>query len=129
MMPVEGERAQHQDDAGATPKKANQEALLDTFPASDPVAQRVELGARAVPLAEDEVDVAPPADAVPHLFAFPSREKAKLAQEGAVRDLPLDRRFTALDGDENGATLRLHVREQDGNRLAEIMERAGGEKR
>lgn len=131
-MPVEPERAQHQPDAGTTPKEKNQEALLDTFPASDPVTPRTESGARAVPvgemLAEGEAKPEVPAGAVPYTFAFADKEKAKLALEKVIRDLPLDRRYATLEGDEGKATLHVFAQAADRDRLAEMVDRSGGEK-
>ncbi|UFN47843.1 hypothetical protein LPC08_17750 [Roseomonas sp. OT10] len=130
-MAVEPNVTQHHPNAGATPNRASQEASLDSFPASDAPAQRGETGARAVPPAEmmgDDEVVQAPHDSQPLTFHFAEKAKAKLALEAVVRDAPLDRRLATLEERGEGATLSIDAPPADAARVAELLERAGGEK-
>ncbi|MFT8246556.1 hypothetical protein [Roseomonas sp. BN140053] len=130
-MPIDPYVAQHDPQAGKSAKSANQEAVLDTFPASDP-AQKAETGARAVPAAdmmmrpEDEVI---PENPMTLAFSYTDREKAKLALEGVVRDIPLERHLTSIEEQGEGAILRVTAGKVDVQRVADMLARSGGEQR
>ena len=118
---------QHHPNAGATPNRASQEASLDSFPASDAPGQRGETGARAVPPGEMMQEaVEAPEGAKALQFHFADKAKAKLALETVVRDAPLDRRLATLEETGDGAALRVEAPPADADRLAELLEKAGG---
>ncbi len=122
-------RAQHGE--ALTPDTKTHEALLDTFPASDPQAKE-QTGARAVPAAElmPSEDAAKPHDATTLNFEFADRTKAKLAVEQAVRDAVVERGNAAVeDTDAGGARVVLDTAGVDAERAAEAMRKAGGEQR
>jgi hypothetical protein len=107
-----------------SPDRKTDEEVVETFPASDPVATTATAGARAVP-AQDMVEQKAPAmpDAVTLHRSFPDAESAKIALEGLVRDGPVDRRLAAITND-NGVALRLDVPANDAERIRGLLERA-----
>lgn len=134
MPPVEGETAQHDPNAGASPDRKALEASKDSFPASDALGPRVETGAVAVPVGAlmADPDAAPPPveGAVEVALRFAERDAAKLALERAVREGPLDRRLGEIEGGEEGggaAVLRLRVPGDRAERLRAMLREAGGE--
>ncbi|MGK7866992.1 hypothetical protein [Falsiroseomonas sp. E2-1-a20] len=94
-------------------------AVMDTFPASDPVSDTGTKGPRAVPAGEDHPSKQVP-DAVSLSRHFKDHEAAKLALESLVRSVPLDRSATEL----SGAELRLSVPRDDAKRIEAMLQKA-----
>ena len=113
---------------GAAPDRSARTAVPDSFPASDPLATTAAVGARAV----DPSGLMPPTgpetgDTAEVTARFPNQEAAKLALEGPVRDVPLDRRRTSLRSDEGGATLEVAAPMPDAERVRGMLRRCGGQ--
>lgn len=107
-----------------TPDNKVDEAVTETFPASDPAATTATSGSRAVPANEMMGNGAEPAGGTVTLRRqFPNAESAKLALEGLVREGPLDRRAVELSHDSQ-PTLLLHVSPADAKRMQELLDRA-----
>ncbi len=111
-----------------TPSKAadarQQEEVIETFPASDPLASAAGTGARAVPPAAMQGSPPEPLPgAVTLRRDFADAEAAKLALEGLVRDGPVDRRAAEIGGEAAG-TLRLRVPPADAERIEALLARA-----
>ncbi|MCO6417785.1 hypothetical protein JYK14_16680 [Siccirubricoccus sp. KC 17139] len=103
------------------------EAVRQTFPASDPPSGNAGQGSRAVPAESMMPDGAAPTnpDAVTLSLRFPESESAKLALEAAVREGPLDRRCASIDLDDDRVTMRLDVPRADAKRMEALMRRHG----
>ncbi|MDO9713663.1 DUF2934 domain-containing protein, partial [Paracraurococcus lichenis] len=119
----------HDATPGSAPDRSVQAAVPDTFPASDPMATTAAVGSRAADPAalmdaRGEVEVRDAATVVAH---FPDQERAKLALEGLVRDVPLDRRCGTISCDGGQATLKVTAPGADAARVAEILRRCGGQ--
>ncbi len=129
-MAVEPDRAKHHDaGAGKSPERKMEEAVRDTFPASDPPAPTGVKGARAVPHAElMGDDAAPPVPAGDTISArFPDRETAKLALEQVVREGPVDRRCVELRPGDDAVTLEVQAPSEQAERIRELLRKGGGE--
>jgi hypothetical protein len=107
-------------------EKEQDQAVADTFPASDPPATMGgEGGTRAVPPAEMmDRRRTPSADAVTLRRRFPSTEAAKLALESLVRDGPVDRGNTELVRIGKEIELRLCTDPEDAHRLRGLLAHA-----
>ena len=119
----------HDATPGSAPDRSSHAAVPDTFPASDPLATTAAVGSRAVDPAglmdgQGEVEVRDPATVVAH---FHDQERAKLALEGLVRDVPLDRRCATISCDGGEAALRVTAPGVDAERVAEMLRRCGGQ--
>ena len=66
-------------------------------------------------------------DAATVVARFPDQERAKLALEGLVRDVPLDRRGATISCDGGQATLTVRASGADTERVAEMLRRCGGQ--
>ncbi|SUE43880.1 hypothetical protein [Roseomonas gilardii] len=109
--------------ASGNSQEKEQEALKDTFPASDPVGNEGSRGSRAVPASEmQEDDPAPLADGRTLSYAFESAEKAKLAGEGVVRAGLAERSRLSVDG----SSLRLEVAGNAAEDADRMLQQAGG---
>jgi hypothetical protein len=98
-----------------------EEAVMETFPASDPVASPGAVGARAVPVGEVLASDAPPIpDAVTVRHAFPDAERAKIAKETLVREAPIDPRYAEIGSDHE---LRVTVSAKDKARIEALLAR------
>jgi hypothetical protein len=120
-------RTQRRDHAKADAKV--EEAVQQTFPASDPPGHTSDQGNRAVP-AEQMMQSsgerpAPQGDSVTLDLRFPDSEAAKLALEAAVREGPIDRRCATIDLDDDRVTMRLEVPEADAGRLDALLRKHG----
>lgn len=98
-----------------------EEAVMGTFPASDPMAPPGGAGARAVPM-EDMLAADAPAipDAVTIRHAFPDAERAKIAKETLVRQAPIDPRYAEIGADHE---LRVKVAPKDKARIEALLAR------
>jgi hypothetical protein len=107
-----------------SPDRKMDEAVTETFPASDPVSTNATAGNRAVP-AEEMLDAHAPEvlDAVTLRRTFPDTESAKIALEGLVRDGPIDRRCAEITND-NGVGIVLKVPANDVQRIQGLLDRA-----
>ena len=119
----------HDATPGSAPDRSSHTAVPDTFPASDPMATTAAVGSRAVDPAvlmdaQGEVEVR---DGTTVVARFPDQERAKLAFEGLVRDVPLERRCGTISSDGGQATLTLAVPGADARRVAEMLRRCGGQ--
>ncbi|BFL65303.1 Hypothetical protein HVIM_02775 [Roseomonas mucosa] len=104
-------------------QEKEQEALKDTFPASDPVGNEGGRGSRAVPASEmQDEDPAPLADGKTVSYTFDSQEKAKLAGEGVVRAGLAERSRLTVDG----SSLRLEVASNAAEDADKMLQQAGG---
>lgn len=107
----------------STDAKAD-EAVKETFPASDPVAITGTRGARAVPVEELMAEPAQaPVSAATLQRSFATAEEAKLALEGLVRDGPIDRRLAEITG-EGPAELVVQVAANDQDRIRKLLNAA-----
>jgi hypothetical protein len=112
-----------------TPERNLDSAVEGTFPASDPPATTASQGARAVPMeevlrhADDDGPVPAAAGTVILRHRFPDAEAAKLALEGLVREVPLDRRCAEIEHAEGGAILALRTPGEDASRIEAILRR------
>lgn len=98
------------------------EAVKESFPASDPVAVTGTRGARAVPVEEMLGESAQvPASAITLRRSFATAEEAKLALEGLVRDGPIDRRLAEISG-EGSAELVIQVAANDQDRIRKLLD-------
>lgn len=104
-------------------ERKTDEAVKETFPASDPVATTNTRGARAVPAEEMLAEAPPIEDGVTLTRCFDDAEAAKLALESLVRDAPIDRRYAELSG-EGRVELRLTVPAADRSRIQGLLDRA-----
>lgn len=113
-------------DRKPTGETQQDEAVANTFPASDPPASMGgEGGTRAVPPAEMMERRHPaPADAVTLRRRFPSTEAAKLALESLVRDGPVDRGAAELVRIGKEIELRLSADPEDAHRLRGLLAHA-----
>lgn len=111
--------------AGSKRDAKQDEAVRETFPASDPPASMTSGGARAVP-AEELIDRPHPAvpGAVILERRFPDGEAAKLALESLVRNGPVDRSAAAIRHAGEGAALRLSVPPDDADRIRKLLAEA-----
>jgi hypothetical protein len=119
----------HDATPGSAPDRSSHAAVPDTFPASDPMATTAAVGSRAVDPAvlmdaQGEVEVR---DGATVFARFPDQERAKLALEGLVRDVPLDRRCATVSCDGDQATLKVTAPGADARRVAEMLRRCGGQ--
>jgi hypothetical protein len=109
--------------ASGNKQEKEQEALKDTFPASDPVGHEGARGSRAVPASEmQEDDPAPLADGQTLSYTFESQEKAKLAGEGVVRAGLAERSRLSVEG----SSLRLEVAANAAEDAGRMLQQAGG---
>jgi hypothetical protein len=109
-----------------TPDHAQDAAIRDTFPASDPPATTATEGSRAVP---PEQLIRPAPEAPDHVTVsqrFPDMERAKLTLEALVRDIPVDRRLAELRPVAQEVELRVAAPLADAARVQKAMERGGG---
>lgn len=109
-----------------TPDRRTDQAMRDTFPASDPAADRNLKGARAVPVEEMlNAEAAPVADSHAITRDYADAESAKLAMESLVRDVPIDPRHAQI---VPGDPVRLHIQApaQDATRIEQVLDRTGG---
>jgi hypothetical protein len=108
------------DDAKREASKEQDEAVRETFPASDPPASMASGTARAVPASElFEAGQSVPG-AVTLRRRFPDADAAKLALESLVREGPVDRDATEI----HDAELRLAVPPEDAERIRGLLQRA-----
>jgi hypothetical protein len=119
----------HDATPGSAPDRSSHTAVPDTFPASDPMATTAAVGSRAADPAalmdaRGEVEVR---DAATVVARFPDQERAKLALEGLVRDVPLDRRCGTISSDGGQATLTVTAPGADTGRVVEVLRRCGGQ--
>jgi hypothetical protein len=114
------------DNTRKTEERAQDKAVAETFPASDPPASMGGEGhARAVP--PEEMMAAQhkrPHDAVTLRRRFPTTEAAKLAVESVVRDGPVDRSCTEMVAKDREVEVLLHVPEEDCHRIRSLLARA-----
>lgn len=110
--------------ASGNSQEKEQEALKDTFPASDPVGNEGTRGSRAVPASEmqEDDDPTPLADGRTLSYAFDSAEKAKLAGEGVVRAGLAERSRLSVDG----PSLRLEVAGNAAEEADRMLQQSGG---
>ena len=109
--------------ASGNSQEKEQEALKDTFPASDPVGNEGARGSRAVPASEmQEDDPTPLADGRTLSYAFDSAEKAKLAGESVVRAGLAEHSRLSVDG----SSLRLEVAGNAAEDADRMLQQAGG---
>jgi hypothetical protein len=99
------------------------EAVEETFPASDPPASMARGAARAVPPQEMMDQAGPVAGAVTLRRRFADSEAAKLALEGLVRDGPVDRDGAEIASEADGTELRLVVPPEDAERIRALLAR------
>lgn len=100
------------------------EAVKETFPASDPAATTGTRGTRAVPVEELMAEPAQtPASATTLRRRFETAEAAKLALEGLVREGPIDRRMAEISG-ETPAELVIQVAANDRDRIRKLLDAA-----
>jgi hypothetical protein len=104
-----------------TPANNVEEGVIDTFPASDAVANTATQGARAVPPEQAMRHAPPVADAVTLQRRFPDTESAKLALEKLVRAAPLDPDCAEIAA---GHELRIRVPRQDAGRIESLLQSA-----
>ncbi|WP_158287632.1 hypothetical protein [Falsiroseomonas bella] len=101
------------------------EAVRETFPASDPPASMASGAARAVPPGEM---LDRPGPGVPGAVAlhrrFPDGDAAKLALESLVRQGPVDRAAAEIQHADGGAELRLAVPAEDAERIRALLTKA-----
>jgi hypothetical protein len=119
----------HDATPGSAPDRSSHAAVPDTFPASDPLATTAAVGSRAADPAAlmdapGEVEVR---DAATVVARFPDQERAKLALEGLVRDVTLDRCCATISCDGGQATLTVRASGADTERVAEMLRRCGGQ--
>jgi uncharacterized protein (TIGR02271 family) len=119
----------HDATPGSAPDRSADAAVPDSFPASDPAATTAAVGSHAVDPAElmepeGKVEVRDGARVVAH---FPDQERAKLAIEHLVRDIPLDRRCATITCDGGQASLEVAAPKADVERVAELLRRCGGQ--
>lgn len=93
-------------------------AVIDSFPASDPISESATQGPRAVPITDPPATPMP--DAARLSRRFPDAEAAKLALENLVRAVPLDRAATTMEG----STLHLRVPRDDAARVETLLNEA-----
>jgi hypothetical protein len=100
------------------------EAVRETFPASDPPASMASGSARAVPPQEliDHPHAVP--GAVTLQRRFPDTEAAKLALEAMVRQGPVDRAAAEIRHADGGAELRLQVPAENAERIRALLTKA-----
>jgi hypothetical protein len=110
--------------AGRSADRKQDEAVKETFPASDPPASTGTEGSRAVPVEQMMGSSSSPSgDTVTLRRPFPDLEAAKLALEGLVRDGPVDRACTDISG-QGEVTLELRVPANDAGRIEALLRRA-----
>jgi hypothetical protein len=108
-------------------QKKRDDAIRDTFPASDPPPNTGDRGTRAVPVQDLAPTPAPRAENGVALSArFASAEAAKLALEALVREGPIPREHAAMEPGSDGVVLTLHVPAGDRGRLKAILDRQSG---
>ncbi|WP_135467614.1 hypothetical protein [Crenalkalicoccus roseus] len=121
--------ASNKDRLDRTSDQEVEEAVKDTFPASDPTSATASSGAaRAVP-PETLLREAPPRpadDAVTLSQRFSSAEAAKLALETLVREGPLDRDCAEIRHQGEAATLEVKAPRAEAARLEALLRRQGG---
>ncbi|MBR0664495.1 hypothetical protein GXW71_09040 [Roseomonas hellenica] len=106
----------------AEPKR--DDAIRDSFPASDPPANPASKGARAVPVEDMKPGPAPEPDGAATLSApFASAEAAKLALEALAREGPLPREHMTIEAAPAGVVLKLRVQSGDRSRIRTMLER------
>lgn len=106
----------------AEPKR--DDAIRDSFPASDPPANPASKGARAVPVEAMKAGPAPEPEGGSTLSAsFASAEAAKLALEALVREGPLPREHMTIEAAPGGVVLKLRVQPGDRDRIRAMLER------
>ncbi|MGG5810183.1 hypothetical protein [Falsiroseomonas sp. CW058] len=106
-----------------SPDSKTDEAVKETFPASDPVATTGTRGNRAVAPGEMMQDAPPIPDAVTLRRHFPDAEAAKLALESLVRDGPVDPRHAEI-ASGSPSELRLKVAANDEGRIRKLLDTA-----
>lgn len=100
------------------------DAIRDSFPASDPPANPASQGARAVPIEDMKSGLAPEPDGAMTLTApFADAAAAKLALEALVREGPLPREHAAIEATPSGVVLKLRVHRGDQTRMRAMLER------
>lgn len=104
---AEGDYGPQDGKPGSPADRSAKTAVPDSFPASDPVATTPAVGVRAMELAEmlEETPPTEPVDATPLVVRFTDAMTAKLMVEKLVREVPLDRRCTAISEEAGGAAV------------------------
>jgi hypothetical protein len=100
------------------------EAVAETFPASDPPASMAAGSARAVPTDGMMEQAHAVAGAVTLRRSFADSEAAKLALEGLVRDGPVDRQATEIRNEGSGSELVIQAPPEDVDRLRRLLDAA-----
>jgi hypothetical protein len=104
--------------SNSKPDARQDEAVRETFPASDPPASMSRGSARAVPAEVLFEASAPVPGAVTLRRRFADAGAAKLALESLVRDAPIDRETASIEG----AELRLAVPPGDAERIRGLLQ-------
>lgn len=109
-------------------QKRNQVAVEGTFPASDAITPTSNSGTMAAPMADirHAADSEVGGESTPVRARFPDAESAKLAVEGLVRDGPIDRRRADTRDEAGGVVVEIAALPADAERLAGLLEKAGG---
>ena len=109
---------------GSAADRSAKTAVPDSFPASDPVATTPAVGVRAMELGEMLEDTAPPepVDATPLVVRFTDLMTAKLMVEKLVREVPLDRRNTAISEEGGAAVLEITAAGADLGRIRKMLD-------
>lgn len=110
---------------GSPADRSAKTAVPDSFPASDPVATTPAVGVRAMELGEmlEETPAPEPVDATPLVARFGDAVTAKLMVEKLVREVPLDRRCTAISEEAGGtALLEINAAGADLGRIRKMLE-------
>jgi hypothetical protein len=104
---AEGDYGPQDGKPGSPADRSAKTAVPDSFPASDPVATTPAVGVRAMELGEmlEETPPTEPVDATPLTVRFTDTLTAKLMVEKLVREVPLDRRYTAISEEAGGAAV------------------------
>jgi len=106
-----------------------EEAVEQSFPASDPGGNAGDQGNRAVPpermMQGDDNTLPRNADSATIHLRFPDSEAAKLALEAAVREGPVDRRCADITLDDDRVMMRLEVPQADAGRLEALLRKHG----
>lgn len=99
------------------------EAVAETFPASDPPASMSGGGSRAVPAAElfEHAEAVP--GAVTLRRRFHDADAAKLALESLVRAGPVDRDIATIHTEGGEAELRVDVPPENADRIRSLLQK------
>jgi len=97
------------------------EAVIETFPASDPAAVTATTGNRAVPPQDLAGAPTPIPDAVVLRRRFDDAEAAKIAFESLIRQAPVDPAHAEISH-ADGVELRLRVARGDAPRIQKLLD-------